>query len=935
MAGNDRLTMDLSGQWRFAFDPNEIGDSTCGGWYEDVLPDTVLLPGTTVTNQKGVESLLMDRVNVVDRYAYRGVAWYQRDVIIPDTWAGKHVELLLERANNTTVWVDDAKVGTNDNLYAPQRYNLTDLAHPGKHTVTVRNNSARVRPEHCYRVETVNGILGKIELAASDRVWVGEVRIDPDVPARRAVFHIQIHNTTGCRALGEFVVRLSAKGRQVPAKRQEFLVEFDRKEKFMELEVYLGPDALLWDEFEPNLYDVEIEMQAKAGAGIYADRYTTRFGLREFNRRGTQFAINGKTVLLRGDALLFEKFITRPGGSLFDVEDWKSILRIYKEYGINHLRFHTHCPPEAAFTAADELGIYMQPELTLGGTNGMHVPGPNEPAFDPLLEPTIKRLGTNLILWLQNHPSFVALALGNEINGDRELLKRLVDYFRSVEPKRMYAQGSNNFIRDYRLAEGDDYWTTMKTASEWERKPVRASFAHSDPPIGAVQDELPRSTMRDFSESIEGIPVPVIGHEIGQYETTPDYSEISRFPDYEIPSTLIKMKSTMERRGLSHKEKDFYRDSGKLCLLCYREDIEMFLRTPGMGGFQILSLGDINSSGTALTGILNGFMETKGILTAREWRSFCSDRVMLLRMEKFVYDAGERLTGKIQLANYGPSAIEGAKPYWKVSSDGRVVAEGKLPALDIPQGGLFDLGTLEALLAASEPSKLTLEIGLEGLDIANTYPVWVYPAAEPATAPAGVLVTHTLDSRAAEELAHGGKVLLFSGMMTTDKTIEGHFAANFWSYLLFRGGGLDIVETFTGHGRPTMGGMLPPATEGLSYDPSHPVMRYLRSAVEGCTDYPWFETVMHSNPVILSEFPSAIEPIVWMIDNPLRGHRLGFLFEMKVGNGSLLVSAADLPALPENRHAQCFYRGILEYMNSPAFKPSVSLSMDFLKAFFS
>ena len=98
---------------------------------------------------------------------------------------------------------------------------------------------------------------------------------------------------------------------------------------------------------------------------------------------------------------------------------------------------------------------------------------------------------------------------------------------------------------------------------------------------------------------------------------------------------------------------DFFKASGALAVVCYREDIEAALRTPEFGGFQLLDIQDFPGQGTALVGILNVFMENKGMIEPEQWRGFCSETVPLFRMEKYVWTNDETLTGKVQIAHYG------------------------------------------------------------------------------------------------------------------------------------------------------------------------------------------------------------------------------------------------------------------------------------------
>lgn len=930
-----RYEMDLAGEWRFALDPYSIGAPPYTvGWYEEHLPDTIRLPGSVTGNRKGIKTTVFNKHWVMPTYGYSGVAWYQRDVEIPQDWNDKHIELVLERAQATTVWIDDNKAGTCDNREIEQIFDISRIATPGKHTITIRNDSSRQRPHHANRTTLLsggNGIYGKICVRVTDKVFIQDISIKPHLSDKTAELHIWIANQTGTNAWGELIINIASLdgSHRVKTKRQRFLVECSRKCKLIEHEVYMGEDVRLWDEFDPAVYEVTIDLKARAGDKFYQDTNTARFGMREFTRKGTHFAVNGKTIFLRGDAVNHTMFVERSGRNPYSVEDWKEIMRIYKEYGINHIRFHTHVPPKAAFSAADEIGMYIQCELTIGGTNGMTVPGPDSIDWDPMLEPVMKRKAKEILNWLKNHPSFVMFTLGNEINGDRSILERLVKYLRTVDSTRLYAQGTNNYLRNSSLAPDDDFWVTEKVS---ERENVRGSVSHIYPPLGPVQDELPRNSLRDYSEALRNIPIPVVAHEMGQYETTFNYDEINKFNhDLEIPANMYHAKKVMEERGLSHKEKDFYRDSGKLSLLCYKEDIETQLRTPEMAGFQLMTFSDVQVTGTALTGILNAFFESKGMVEPSAWRQFCSEKVMLLRIESFTFHSGDSTRAKIQIANYGPESLINVKPYWKLVSGEMTISKGNLPACDVPQGCLFDLGDFEIRFEAEQPEEFVLEIGLEGTECLNRYNIWVYPELPKFNIlKSPEIICTDCVSKAAENLRTGKKVLFYNKMLSMDKTLVGFFASNFWALTSFSGEGLNQFQTWPNE--PPRGCMTPPGTMGISYDPMHPVFKYFPG--KGHSDYQWFPIIMNSNPVILDSFPEPIDPIIWTIDDPQRGHRAGTLFEALVGNGKLMVCAADLYRISEIQ-AKWLKKGILEYMQSERFTPKSSFCISFFEEFFS
>ena len=176
-------------------------------------------------------------------------------------------------------------------------------------------------------------------------------------------------------------------------------------------------------------------------------------------------------------------------------------------------------------------------------------------------------------------------------------------------------------------------------------KSVRGSFATVDAPLGHVQIG-PANTMTDYRRSIAGVRVPVIGHEVGQYTVFPDFREIAKYTGVLRARNLEIFREKLRAKGMLDQAEQFRQASGALAVLCYREDIEAALRTPGFGGFQLLDLQDFPGQGTALVGILDAFMDSKGLIEPKAWREFCSEVVPLVRMKKYAWTTGRDLYGR-------------------------------------------------------------------------------------------------------------------------------------------------------------------------------------------------------------------------------------------------------------------------------------------------
>jgi hypothetical protein len=895
--------ISLAGQWRFAFDMKAAGINYCGGWYTRKLTETLILPGSAVGNKKGIFNTMEDVDNIGEPYSYVGVAWYQRDIDIPQDYAGKSIALILPRTCCTMVWVDNVFIGESDAAQSPQVYNLSAAAFPGRRQLTIRVDNTPQRPANYTLGRMRNGIDGDIRLEIRDSVYIKNVLVRPEVRRNRARVEVTVGNMTGIpvRGLLEFRTRCEAAGHVIRDKAIDMLVE--GTEKLLWLELYMGEDFHSWDEFTPNLYDLNVLLNASNGLGSYRDSESLRFGMRSFESRDKQIWCNDNMVFLRGDLAHI--------ANMYSLDYCRQVVREYRDYGINHLRFHTHTPSEELFTAADEAGMYIQVELSCRGV----VPYPNEDVFDPLLEPTLIKQGKRILTAFANHPSFVMLSLGNEIEGNYQLLARVVAALRKADSSRLYAQGSNNNLNDVFPLEGDDFFISNKAL---HRGPliVRGSAAYADYPPGPVQNEDYPSTRRNLSEGALFHSVPIIAHEVGQYETSPNFDDLDAYPEGEKPKNLLIFKRLMEERGLIDREKDFFAASGQLCVLCYKEDLELTYRTSGFSGFQILALNDCLGQGSSLVGIRNHKGRDKGIVTKEIWRGFCNDRVALILMDKYTYHCNEVLELEPCIVNFGNGSLNGIPVHIDlIDMDGKIL-ERKTITADIPQGVRCFLGVLSFTLPdCSTGTQFRLVVHLEGLDVANRYSVWVFPHVSPA--PDTAVVTD-LNEAALERLNRGEALILMPDHISKVRSVEGSFASNFWSFTMFSNISLD-----RGH-------EVDPGTLGILANTESSLFKEFPT--EKGSDWQWWQPLRNSRPVILEGFPKELDPIVSVIDNPMRCSRLALIFEARVGKGRLLFSAIDFYHIDRIRpESVALFEAIKHYVASDAFRPTVELKAEDIK----
>lgn len=898
---NQRERISLNGTWQFSLDPQRTLKAT------DNFTETVALPGTTDTNRKGNALTKKDETTHLSRlYSYEGLAWYRREIVIPDGWKKKTIRLHLERTKPSTLYVDGERITSLDNISTPQVYTLPALK-PGKHqlALAVDNSQQAVPPQivsnsHAYTEDTQtnwNGIIGNIYLEALNALTINEFSIETKADQHEVSVTLGVDGLVKKNTEVRFI--LVPWGSDIGYIIARKILTKDKTNQHRMRITYRNDTLALWSEFHPQLYRMRIEVANN-------DEAEKPFGIRTFTAKGTQFYINDHLTFLRGkhDACVFPLKAHVP----MEVSEWRRYLQICKGYGINHIRFHSWCPPEACFVAADIEGVYLQPELPFWGDFNKD---------DHKLMNFLIKEGINILNTYGHHPSFVMFALGNELWGDIPTMKSFSDTFRKMQPTRLYTFGSNYYLGYQGWKEGMDYFTTCRVGGEkWGKfnTHTRGSFSFADTFDGGYLNSTYPNSRMDFAEAIAKCPVPVISHETAQFQTYPDYSEISKYRGVLYPYNMEVFRSRLEQAGMGDQAADFHKASGAWSLRLYKADIEMDLRTKGFGGFQLLDLQDYPGQGSAYVGILDAFMETKGLTTPQEFRQWCSPVVPLAIMDKFCWKANEPFKAEIKLAQYTEQPLANACLNWQLGDQSGSIA------IASDSVGLFSVGHLQLDFSQyDKPTRLNLTLSVENSPYKNTYPVWIYPAnVETETIGKGIVVAHALTAEVEKRLQAGAKVLFMPDTtQLRSLTVGGLFQTDYWNYRMFK----TISEK---NKRPVS-----PGTLGILTRPEHPLFREFPT--DAHTNWQWFPMIKDSRPFMLDNTAASYRPIVQVIDNIERNHKLGLIFEFSVGKGRLLVCMTPLDSLQQFPEAKQLYRSVLAYMQSSDFQPTTHITVSDLR----
>jgi len=893
--------ISLAGNWAFKIDSLNEGEAS--KWYDEPVSffnQQIKLPGTMddagLGNPVNINPTLTKPVmlHLWRKVSYTGAAWYQKEVNIPAVWKHKHIELSLERVIwQTNVWIDGNKLGEEgESLIAPHTFDLSAFLTPGKHTITIRIDNGRkydislgaANFAHAYTDETQiiwNGVIGRIELRATSKIYIENVQIFANSEDKTIKVVSTIKNSLD--DVHQADVYLSIVNGMSKYTATNLKVKLNPGSNEITTTVKIKGALKSWDEFDPSLYLLNTSVKSVAGT----DASTTSFGIRTITNANARLQINNRPLFLRGT--LECNIFPKQGHAPMKKSDWLKVFGTAKSYGLNHIRFHSWCPPDAAFEAADEMGFYLQIELPVWSL---------KIGQDKLADEFLQAEAKRIIKYYGNHPSFCFWSMGNEMQGNMQWLSDEVLSLKATDKRRLYTTTTFTFEEGFGKwpVAADDYFITQYTKKGW----VRGQ--------GIFDTEAP-SFNKDYSAAVDGLPVPLITHEIGQYAVYPAMNELSKYSGVLRPVNLIAVKNDLVKKNLLPLANNFTKASGKLAVLLYKEEIERALKTSGASGFQLLDLHDFPGQGTALVGILDAFWESKGLITADDFRKFCSPVVPLIRFEKSTYTNDESFVASVEVANFSQKPIRQTAITWEiVTGDKKVVAKGRLTPSSIAIGNGIVIGNITTSLAQIlTAQKLTVSVTIENTHYSNSWNIWVYPK---ELISLNTNVVFTTDFEKAIDALKDGKNVLLNPAKENVKGVEGKFVQVFWSPVHF----------------PDQ-----PGTMGLLMNPSHPA--FSNFPTDAFSNWQWWDLCKKSTTLVLDS--AGIDPgtiVLRNIDNFFKNRSMASIIEARVDKGKLLLCTMDLQNDLENRPVATQLKySLIRYIQGNQFKPAINLSESALR----
>jgi len=877
---------NLSGEWNVYLDSLDLGFQKGNN-----ATNKINLPGSLAENGYGIKTANADTARLTPTHKYVGPAFYSKDIEIPQHWQGKEISLSLERVLwESKVYIDGVEMDTKDALGTPHIHELGSMS-PGVHTLTIRVNNEMIHDigvkGHAYTEHTQtlwNGIVGSIELIAKNPLHIQETNIFGDFDNDEISVKLDIDGILSKNTKINFVISDLVTGKQVHASKK-FADDFENNLEHG-FKIPLNKTVKPWSEFSPNLYELKTNL-------IVDDKIeatsTTTFGLRKVSHDGTKIHINNIPTFLRGN--LDNVHFPLTGYPSCKVEDWERIFKIYKDYGLNHVRFHSWCPPEAAFVAADKLGIYIQAEASvwldwwMPNTIGVG----KYPERDKFIRAEMDRV----IDAYGNHPSFIMFGIGNELgSADFKALEKWIGDLKQRDSRRFYAASTARSI----TAECD------------------YSATHFINGIGLVRGTIKPTTNWDYENVYGPNKLPIIAHEIGQWPVYPDWQEIEKYTGMLKAKNFDIFRAQARKNGIENQSREFQRASGALNQLLYKYEIESFLRTPSCAGIQLLGINDYPGQGEALIGWLDAFWDSKNITTPKAFRKHFNTTVPLARFEKFVWTNNETLAVSSEISHHGEKDLNNKTIVYTIydETNNELFTE-KLDNKTLINGKVTPIGAHTfPLNSIKKATQLNIHVAIEDTEFENNWKVWVFPEKTPELKDNTILEVDTFDETTIKALEEGKSVLLNASKLgSTETSVTFNFYSLYWS-----------LTYFPGQGKTNIGLLLDEKSSAFAAFPTtfH-------------SDWQWEPISKNSKTFVLNELSSNYKPIAQPVDDFHRNNKMGILFELKVGNGKLLVSGFDLDASsPATRQLKY---SLLNYMNAKNFNPTTEVSTEWVSELFS
>ncbi|HWR51002.1 MAG TPA: glycoside hydrolase family 2 TIM barrel-domain containing protein [Bryobacteraceae bacterium] len=333
------------------------------------------------------------------------VGSYRTTFTAPAGWENRRTFLHFAGVDSAFyVWVNGQKVGYNEDSRTPAEFDISKYLKAGENQLSVEvyrySDGSYLEDQDMWRMA---GIYREVTLVSRPKSYIRdfEVKTDLDAAYRDGRVRVSVDLVWDGAAGVLTAELLDSSGRVVGA--------VQRKDAgAAAVFEFTVPNARKWSAETPDLYTLRLALLAKSGTPI--EVIPAKIGIRKVEIKDAKILINGRPVIFKGvnrheHSPDTAKNVTR--------ELMEKDVQIMKQFNVNAVRT-SHYPNHPDFyELCDQYGLYVIDEANIeahGYGNDRRNRLTNDPAWQPAYLDRIKRM----VERDKNHPSVVIWSFGNE-----------------------------------------------------------------------------------------------------------------------------------------------------------------------------------------------------------------------------------------------------------------------------------------------------------------------------------------------------------------------------------------------------------------------------------------------------------------------------------------------------------------------------------------
>jgi beta-galactosidase len=365
------------------------------------------------------------------------VGSYRTHFTVPAAWSGRRILLHFAGVDSAFyVWINGEKVGYSEDSRLPAEFNITHHVKPGPNVLAVEvyrySDGAFLEDQDMFRM---SGIFRDVYLWSTDERHIRDFEVKADLDARYQDATLQVRaeiaNAGAARAaLTVALELLDASGKPAVPARSEKSDVGAGSEGTVTFQLPIARPRK-WSSETPHLYQLLLTLRDASGTAI--EVIPCKVGFRKVEIRDGIFLVNGQAVRFKG----VNRHEHNPdAGHTVDRGTMIRDIELMKQFNVNAVRTSHYPNAPEWYELCDLYGLYVWDEGNIESHHYGNDPKNrlmNDPAWAEAHLERVRRM----VERDKNHPSIVVWSLGNE-SGDGPTAAAIHQWVRQRDPSRPF-----------------------------------------------------------------------------------------------------------------------------------------------------------------------------------------------------------------------------------------------------------------------------------------------------------------------------------------------------------------------------------------------------------------------------------------------------------------------------------------------------------------